>query len=201
MMQTWINVEQQLGENVPNSQSTEILEEIFTNKRTVSNTELCRAFIYSTVSVLEDLALINCVLPVRLLTCRRTCNFTHMSYSSRSVGMFRVLLLTWLKAGRIRALAFHNLPKGCYESALVRIRKNAQFERSAVVCAEKPQHKSEVLRNPLRVLWTFLTWFIPQKNEGTCDLQSWVSFGFSWILHFTCKPSMRLLVSRNRVHT
>lgn len=57
MVQIRMNVEQKLGENVPNSpNSSEILEELSTNKRTASNTELhfCRPFVYSGVSVLED---------------------------------------------------------------------------------------------------------------------------------------------------
>lgn len=64
---------------------------------------------------------------LRLLACRYACIFTHLSYKSgnKSVGMFTVPLLTWLKSGRIRALTFHNLAKGSHESELLNITKNA----------------------------------------------------------------------------
>lgn len=135
MVQTWMNVEQKLGENVPNSHTSEILDKLSPNKRTVSNMELCfcGAFIYSSISVLEDWPwLTKSFLPVflRLLTCRCRCNFTHLNYGNKSVGMFTVPLLMWLKAGRIRALTFHNLAKGSYESKLVSIRKNTNSLKS-----------------------------------------------------------------------
>lgn len=165
-----------------------------------------RAFIYSSVSVLEDWPwLTKSFLPVflRLPTCRCMCNFTHLNCSNKSVGIFTVPLLMWLKAGRIRALTFHNLAKGSYESELVSIRKNTNTLKSQLWYIQRSLWSHNINQKswgmPLDCFG--LICFIPQRNEGTCDLQSCVTFGFSWMLHFTCTCSMWLLISRNRVHT
>lgn len=93
-----MNIEQKEGINVPNSYSSEAVEEISTKKRIVLNSGLCfsRALIDSSVSVWEYWPhLTKFPVFLRLLACRCVCIFTHLNYTSgnKSVGMFTVPVL------------------------------------------------------------------------------------------------------------